>query len=269
MGICNVTPDSFSDGGQHAKPADAIVHGLGMAQAGADIIDVGGESTRPGAGRVSLEEELARVLPVVRALAGEGVAVSIDTMRAEVARQAVEAGAVIVNDVSGGRADQAMYGEVARSGAVYILMHWRGHSDTMDSLDRYQDVVGEVRSELAAALAAAQEGGIAADRIVLDPGLGFAKAGQSNWPLLSHLDALATLGQPILVGASRKRFLAPALADLPSDGAAAGPAYQLEDMATAAITSLAALGGAWAVRVHDVAPSAVAVRVAGSWTGGL
>ncbi|MDR1151466.1 MAG: dihydropteroate synthase, partial [Bifidobacteriaceae bacterium] len=205
MGICNVTPDSFSDGGRYVEPRAAVAHGLAMVEAGADIIDVGGESTRPGAGRVDSREELARVLPVVEGLVRRGAVVSVDTMRAEVAARAVEAGAVIVNDVSGGLADPAMYAEVARLGVVYILMHWRGHSTVMDRLDRYADVVGEVRAELAERLAAAHAEGIAPARIVLDPGLGFAKTGAHNWPLLGRLNALAGLGHPILVGASRKR----------------------------------------------------------------
>ncbi|MDR1293937.1 MAG: dihydropteroate synthase [Bifidobacteriaceae bacterium] len=255
MGICNVTPDSFSDGGRYVEPRAGVAHGMAMIEAGADIVDVGGESTRPGAGRIEAGEELTRVLPVVEGLARRGAVVSIDTMRADVARRAVEVGAVIVNDVSGGLADPAMYGEVARADAIYILMHWRGHSTVMDRLDHYTDVVGEVRSELAERVAAARAAGIASDRIVLDPGLGFAKTSARNWPLLAQVDALETLGYPVLVGASRKRFLADAIGDR----------TDALDAATAAVSALAAARGAWAVRVHDVALSATAVAVAARW----
>ncbi|MDR3201634.1 MAG: dihydropteroate synthase [Bifidobacteriaceae bacterium] len=261
MGIVNVTPDSFSDGGMWDRAGRAVAHGLELAEAGADLIDVGGESTRPGAARVDRAEEARRVLPVVRALAARGVAVSVDTMRAAVARGAVEAGAVMVNDVSGGLADPAMAETVAELGVVYAASHWRGHSDGMDARDSYGDVVEEVAGELEARLGALTRAGVRPERIVLDPGLGFAKAGASNWPLLAGLGRLAELGRPVLVGASRKRFLGAALAGA---GGAPRPPLGL-DAATAAVSALAAAAGAWCVRVHAVGASADAVRVADHW----
>ncbi|MDR2567297.1 MAG: dihydropteroate synthase [Bifidobacteriaceae bacterium] len=258
MGICNVTPDSFSDGGRYLELAAALDHCDQMLAEGADLIDVGGESTRPGAPRVDLEEELRRVIPVVKELAARGVAVSVDTMRAAVAAAAVEAGAAVINDVSGGLADPAMAGVMAESGLPVVLMHWRGHSDRMDALDRYGDVVAEVRAELRARLEAAIGAGVRPDGIVLDPGLGFAKTGAANWPLLARLDQLGELGYPLLIGASRKRFLDPERGPSPAGGP--GPAGR--DAATAAVTALAARAGAWCVRVHAVAANAAAVRVA-------
>jgi len=245
MGIVNVTPDSFSD----AHLSDAVEHGRRLLDDGADLIDVGGESTRPGATRVPEHEELARVLPVVEALAGE-VVVSVDTTRATVAEAAVAAGARMVNDVSGGLADEAMLPLVASLGVPYVAMHWRAHSAEMQSRAVYDDVVAEVCEELTERRDAALAVGV--QRLVLDPGLGFAKTGDHNWTLLQHLDVLTALGHPVLVGASRKAFLGGLLDGRPPAG---------RDAATAAVTVLAAQAGAWAVRVHDVAGSADAVRV--------
>jgi len=262
MGVVNVTPDSFSDGGEWFEPRAAIEHGLELLAEGADVLDVGGESTRPGAGRVPVEDELARVLPVISALAARGAVVSVDTTRALVAERAVAAGAQIINDVSGGLADPQMAAVAARTGAVFVAMHWRGHADVMDDLETYDDVVAEVRDELAARVEALRAAGVRDDRIVLDPGLGFSKAGSTNWPLLTHLGTLRELGFPVLVGASRKRFLGHLLAA--DDGTPAPPLER--DAATAAITALAAAEGAWCVRVHAVRASADAVRVAAAWT---
>jgi dihydropteroate synthase len=245
MGILNVTPDSFSD----AHLSDAVEHGRRLLDAGADLIDVGGESTRPGAQRVPEAEELARVLPVVEALAAD-IAVSVDTTRAAVATAAVAAGARMVNDVSGGLADPQMLPAVAAAGVPYVAMHWRGHSADMQTRAVYDDVVVEVRDELAARRDAALDAGI--QELVLDPGLGFAKTAEHNWALLQRLDALIALDRPLLIGASRKAFLGALL-----DGRR--PAER--DDATTAVTVLAAQAGAWAVRVHDVAGSADAVRV--------
>lgn len=264
MGVVNVTPDSFSDGGLWFEPDAAVEHGLGLVADGADILDVGGESTRPGARRVPVEVELERVLPVVERLVAAGAVVSIDTTRARVAQAAVEHGATIVNDVSGGLADPDMYATVARLGVVYVAMHWRGHADVMDGLAEYDDVVTDVRRELAERVAALRAAGVADEQLVLDPGLGFAKPGSDNWPLLARLDELVADGFPVLVGASRKRFLGHLLA-----GPGGEPAPPLErDRATAAVTALAAQAGAWCVRVHEVAGSADAVRVAAAWRRG-
>jgi dihydropteroate synthase len=261
MAVVNTTPDSFSDGGRFADPADAVRHGLAQASRGADVVDVGGESTRPGASRVTVAEELARVLPVVVGLTEAGVPVSVDTMRAEVAAQAVAAGAVLVNDVSGGMADPEMLPFLAGVTVPVVLMHWRGHSSEMMSRTGYTDVVADVRDEVAERVAAAVTTGVAEERIVVDPGIGFAKEPSDNWPLLARLDALQELGRPVLVGASRKRFLGEVLAD------ADGPRpVDRRDDATAAVSALAAAAGAWCVRVHDAAASADAVRVAAAWT---
>lgn len=261
MGVVNVTPDSFSDGGRWFTPDAAVAHGLELLAQGADLLDVGGESTRPGARRVPVEDELVRVVPVVSRLVAAGAAVSVDTTRALVAHAAVDAGAVLVNDVSGGLADDAMAGVVARTGAAYVAMHWRGHADVMDELDDYDDVVADVRRELAQRVAALRAAGVRDDQVVLDPGLGFAKPGASNWPLLARLPELVGDGFPVLVGASRKRFLGHLLAR--PDGEPAPPLAR--DRATAAVSALAAAAGAWCVRVHEVAGSADAVRVAAAW----
>jgi dihydropteroate synthase len=255
MGVVNVTPDSFSDG--YSDPAAAVRHGLSLLDAGADLLDVGGESTRPGAERVPEREELARVLPVVTALAGAGAVVSIDTTRAAVAAAALDAGAQLVNDVSGGLADPAMLPLVAKAQVPYVVMHWRGHSADMQSRARYGDVVAEVCAELAARREAAIAAGVDAERLLLDPGLGFAKEPAHSWALVRALPRLAELGAPLLVGASRKGFLGALLAD--AGGEPRPPAER--DDATAAVTVLAAQAGAWAVRVHDARRSADAVRV--------
>lgn len=254
MGVLNVTPDSFSDGGSWLDPAAGIEHGLELVAQGADVVDVGGESTRPGAGRVGPEEELRRVLPVVRELSAQGVQVSIDTMRAGVAARCLEVGAAIVNDVSGGLADPGMTPLVAGADVPYVVMHWRGHADRMQQQATYEDVLGEVVAELQARVDALVDGGVAAQRIVLDPGFGFAKEAGHNWVLLAGLSRLTGLGHRILVGTSRKRFLG----HLPSrPGAAVDPAAEptsaaARDVPTAATSLLAAQAGAWAVRVHDV-----------------
>ncbi|QBI56083.1 dihydropteroate synthase [Streptomonospora litoralis] len=267
MGVVNVTPDSFSDGGSWFDTSSAIEHGVRLAEEGADIVDVGGESTRPGAQRVSRDEELRRVEPVVRELARQGIAVSVDTMRAEVAAHAVEAGARLVNDVSGGLADPAMARLLAKTGVGYVLMHWRGHSHLMQDRARYADVVQEVHDELRERMAAMVDEGVAPSQVVLDPGLGFSKLPDRahNWALLAHLDRFHDLGRPLLIAGSRKRFLGRLLSDAdgnPRDFAGC-------DDATVALTTLCAANGAWCVRVHDVRPNADAVRVAAAWgTGG-
>ncbi|WP_456585037.1 dihydropteroate synthase [Blastococcus sp. SYSU DS0973] len=256
MGVLNVTPDSFSDGGCFADPATAIAHGLAMHVAGADYVDVGGESTRPGADRVDATEECRRVLPVIRELSAAGVRTSVDTTRAEVAEAALDAGAVLVNDVSGGLADEGMAKLVADAGAPWVLMHWRGHSREMYAAAQYGDVVTEVCAELTARVEDVVAAGVHPGQLVLDPGLGFAKRAEHNWALLAGLDRLVALGLPVLVGASRKTFLGKLLA---GPGAGARPAEQ-RDAATLATTVLAAQAGAWGVRVHDAAASVDAVR---------
>jgi dihydropteroate synthase len=257
MGVVNVTPDSFSDGGRWFEPDAAVEHGLRLLAEGADLLDVGGESTRPGAARPPVEEELRRVLPVVRALVDGGAAVSVDTMRAEVAERGLAEGAVLVNDVSGGLADPAMAPLVASARVPFVVMHWRGASDRMEELAHYDDVVTDVRHELGGRVDALLASGIDRDRLVLDPGLGFAKRAEHNWRLLARLEELHTLELPLLVGASRKRFLGSLLAG--PDGQPRPPAER--DAATAATSVLAAAAGAWCVRVHDVRPTADAVRV--------
>ena len=267
MGVVNVTADSFSDGGRYLDADAAVRRGLALAAAGADIVDVGGESTRPGAHRVPAAVEADRVVPVVAALVAAGVVCSVDTTRATVARAALDAGGQIVNDVSGGLADPEMAAMVADAGVPWILMHWRGHSAGMDALAVYRDVVDDVRSELAARVEAALSAGVAERHLVLDPGLGFAKTAEHNWALLRALPAItgrdgAGWGFPILVGASRKRFLGALLGDAtgprPPDG---------REAATTAISALAAAAGAWGVRVHEVTDSLDAVRVAAAVTG--
>ncbi|GAA2720354.1 dihydropteroate synthase [Actinocorallia aurantiaca] len=257
MGVVNITPDSFSDGGEWFDQERAVKHGLELVRDGADLIDVGGESTRPGAQRVSLSEELRRVVPVIEALTREGVPVSVDTMRAEVAEAAVAAGALLVNDVSGGLADPDMPQVVARARVPYVVMHWRGHSHDMQNRAVYRDVVAEVREELLLRVEAVVAQGVDPSMIVLDPGLGFAKQAEHNWKLLADLGELSE-EFPILVGASRKRFLGRLLAD--PDGTPR-PFAECDD-ATLAVTTLAAAAGAWCVRVHNVRPNADAVRVA-------
>jgi dihydropteroate synthase len=257
MGILNVTPDSFSDGGKHPTADTAIAAGLRMFYAGADIIDVGGESTRPGAEDVSPEEEQRRVIPVVEALVKAGALVSIDTTHASTAAAALKAGAAILNDVSGLTIEPEMAELVASSEAHYILTHRRGDARTMNSLAEYQDVAGEVVAELAGVRDKLYAAGVSKEQIIVDPGLGFAKNDAQNWDLLQHLDQLDSLGHKVLVAASRKRFLGTLLTVA---GKSAAP--EERDAATAAITAISAFRGAWAVRVHDVGPSLDAVKVA-------
>lgn len=259
MGVLNVTPDSFSDGGRFSNVADAVAVGVAMAADGASWVDVGGESTRPGAQRVPLATELERVVPVVAGLAAEGVPVSIDTSRAVVARACVAAGAGMVNDVSGGLADPQMLAVVAGLDVEYVAMHWRAHSDRMQDFTEYDDVVADVAVALTDRLAACEAAGIPAERVILDPGLGFAKESRHNWELLAGLDRLVGIGPRVLIGASRKRFLGDLLAQ-PEPRPVAE-----RDVATAAISALAAMHGAWGVRVHDVVGSRDAIRVARAW----
>ncbi|RKS70742.1 dihydropteroate synthase [Actinomadura pelletieri DSM 43383] len=260
MGVVNVTPDSFSDGGAWFDPEKAVRHGLDLVAEGADIVDVGGESTRPGAQRVSKDEELRRVVPVIEALVEQGVPVSVDTMRAEVAEAAVGVGARLVNDVSGGLADPDMPRVVAAAGVPYVVMHWRGHSHDMQTRAIYTDVVREVRDELLRRVDAVLDEGVDPSMVVLDPGLGFAKNPEKshNWSLLAHLDAFTGIGYPVIVGASRKGFLTRLLEE--PDGTRR-PFLECDD-ATVAVTALVAAAGAWCVRVHRVRPNADAVRVA-------
>lgn len=256
MGVLNVTPDSFSDGGKFSESEIAISHALQMMADGADVIDIGGESTRPGAERISTQTELERVIPVITELTKQNIPVSIDTMRAEVASAAVSAGACIVNDVSGGKADPEMFKFLATNEVPYIMMHWRGHSTEMMNLTNYDDVVLDVCDELQAQVNNAVSAGVALNRIVLDPGIGFAKTTEQNWPILAQLDELQNLGLPLLIGASRKKFLGELLA---KDGVVRET--EGREAATAAITTLMAAQQVWAVRVHDVKSSADAVRV--------
>jgi dihydropteroate synthase len=258
VGVVNVTPDSFSDGGEWLDPRAAIRHGFDLLAEGADIIDVGGESTRPGATRPEASEELRRVLPVVRELAAVGAYVSIDTMRPAVAAAAIAAGASLVNDVSGGRADSEMLGLVADSGVPFVCMHWRGHSEDMQSRASYADVVTEVIAELGAQLDEAARAGVAVDKLIIDPGFGFAKTGEHNWQLLERLEEFDVLRRPMLAGVSRKTFLGRLLAD--ADGTPRPPKER--DDATTALTTVLALRGIWGVRVHSVRPSRDAIAVA-------
>jgi len=264
MGVLNVTPDSFSDGGRYLGLDQALEHARGMWARGADLIDVGGESTRPGAARVDADTELQRIIPVIRTLAGEGIQLSVDTTRASVAAAALGAGAKVINDVSGGLADPDMARVAAESGVPWVLMHWRGHSSGMQALAKYEDVVADVRAELLSRVDDALAAGVAESAIVLDPGLGFAKDAEHDWALLRGLDSLLSLGFPVLVGASRKRFLGRLLSD--EDGTPRPPDGR-ED-ATAAISALAAAAGAWGVRVHEVGASLDAVTVAAAWWKG-
>jgi dihydropteroate synthase len=271
MGVVNVTPDSFSDGGLWFGPSDAIAHGLELAEAGADIVDVGGESTRPGALRISEEEELRRVGAVVTELAAAGISVSIDTMRVRVAEQALAAGAAMVNDVSGGLADPAMAGLIASAGVPYVVMHWRGHSERMYERATYGDVVKEVRAELTDRVAALAAAGVDPRQLIIDPGLGFAKRPAHNWTLLSRLAEIADLDHPaapfpVLAAASRKGFIARLLGTGHREIDSPGQQDELRpfpecDAATIALTTYAALAGAWCVRVHAVPGNADAVRV--------
>ena len=265
MGVLNVTDDSFSDGGRYLDAERAVQHGLALAAEGAAIVDVGGESTRPGAVRVDPGVETSRVLPVVKELAEQGITVSIDTMHADVARAALEGGAQIVNDVSGGRADPAMAPLVAEAGVCWVLMHWRSVStDHPHKAPDYRDVIDEVRSELLAGVDDAVAAGVDPDKLMIDPGLGFAKTAQHNWALLHALPELVATGLPVLLGASRKRFLGTLLAD--PDGTVRPPDGR--ETATAVISVLAALHGAWGVRVHDVRASVDALKVMEAWAGG-
>jgi dihydropteroate synthase len=257
MGVLNVTPDSFSDGGRYATLDDAVAHALAMRDDGADLVDVGGESTRPGAERVDAEVETQRVVPVLRELAAIGIATSIDTTRAEVAEAAVAAGASVVNDVSGGLADPRMAAVVADAGVPWVLMHWRGHSRTMQDLASYDDVVAQVRDELSQRVAAAIGSGVDERRIILDPGLGFAKRPEHNWLLCANLDQLLDLGFPVLIGASRKSYLGALLAA--PDGTPRPVAER--EAATVATSVLAVQAGAWGVRVHDVRATVDALKV--------
>jgi dihydropteroate synthase len=264
MGVLNVTPDSFSDGGRYLDPVRALEHGRRLVAEGADLVDVGGESTRPGAERPGVEEELRRVVPVVTALAREGVLVSVDTMRAVVAAEAVAAGALLVNDVSGGRADGDMLATVARLDVPYILMHWRAHSVEMQQHAKYGDVVADVVEELRLQLDAAVAAGVRADRIAVDPGIGFSKTADQNWDVLAGLARLHELDRPVLVATSRKRFLGTLLSDAP--GELRPP--DLRDDATTATSALAAAAGAWCIRTHTVRATLDAVRVAARWAAG-
>jgi dihydropteroate synthase len=258
VGVVNVTPDSFSDGGQWLDPAAAITHGLDLLAEGADIIDIGGESTRPGAIRPEVSEELRRVLPVIRELAATGACVSIDTMRAAVAAPAIAAGARLVNDVSGGKADPGMLALVAESGVPFVCMHWRGHSEDMQSKATYADVVTEVISELRTQLDAATRVGVAPDKLIIDPGFGFAKTAEHNWQLLQRLEEFDVLERPMLAGVSRKTFLGRLLAR--ADGSPR-PAKERDD-ATTALTAVLALRRIWGVRVHSVRATRDAIAVA-------
>ncbi|MFJ4098692.1 dihydropteroate synthase [Amycolatopsis japonica] len=264
MGILNVTPDSFSDGGRYLGVEQALEHAHEMWARGADLIDVGGESTRPGASRVDAETEISRIMPVIRTLAADGVAMSVDTTRAEVALAAVEAGASVINDVSGGLADPNMAKVAAETGVPYVLMHWRGHSKDMNALASYEDVVADVHAELLSRVDEALAAGVDRGAIVLDPGLGFAKNAEHDWALLNGLDSFLSLGFPVLVGASRKRFLGRLLSG--KDGKPAPPDGR--ENATAAVSALAAAAGAWGVRVHEVGASIDAVTVAAAWRKG-
>ncbi|GGL42806.1 dihydropteroate synthase [Phycicoccus endophyticus] len=262
MGVVNVTPDSFSDGGQWFQPEDAVAHGRVLRQQGADVLDVGGESTRPGAQRPTQEEELRRVLPVVEALCAVAP-VSVDTMRAAVAAAALDAGASLVNDVSGGLADPEMVPLVAERGVAYVAMHWRGHSARMQSRARYDDVVADVLRELGERVEQLLGAGVRPEHLVLDPGFGFAKTPEHSWELLRRLEELTALGHPVLVGTSRKGFLG-------AVGRAAGAerAPLERDVATAVTTVHAATHGAWGVRVHDVVATLDALDVAETLAGG-
>ena len=258
MGILNVTPDSFSDGGRWVDAAAAVDHAVELTEQGADLIDVGGESTRPGAARVSQEDELERLMPVVTQLVSRGIRISVDTMNAATARAAADAGAEFINDVSGGLNDPEMFRTIAATGSSYIAMHWRGHSATMNELAHYDDVVAEVRAQLIDRVAEAVVWGVDPDKIIIDPGLGFAKTAAHNWALLGAVPEFVSTGLPVLVAASRKRFLS----GYAPDGA---PASE-RDTATAILSALAASAGAWGVRVHNVPATVFAFD---AWSRGI
>jgi dihydropteroate synthase len=264
MGVLNVTPDSFSDGGRYLDPERAVKHGRELVADGADLVDVGGESTRPGAERPSVQQELDRVVPVVGALAGEGVLVSVDTMRSEVAVEAAGAGAVVINDVSGGLADERMLPTVAGLGVAYVLMHWRGHSVEMQQHTHYDDVVTDVVGELSVRLEAARAAGVDPSRIAVDPGIGFSKTADQNWDVLAGMERLHDLGHPVLIATSRKRFLGALLRD--AAGELRPP--ELREDATTATSAFAAGAGAWCVRTHQVRATLDAVLVARRWAAG-
>jgi dihydropteroate synthase len=260
VGVLNVTPDSFSDGGLYEEQEAAVQHGVDLVEQGADIVDVGGESTRPGAQRVPEVQEQQRVIPVVRELADRGIRVSIDTMNASTALAAAEAGAQLINDVSGGLADDAMTDAVIASGLPYIVSHWRGHSTHMDDHATYEDAAREVREELFARVGELIVRGVESSRMIIDPGLGFAKKSVHNWQVLAHLAEFEQLGLPVLVGASRKRFVADVLPP--------GATLDDRDAVTAIISALAAQAGVWGVRVHDVASTRRALDVVDAWSAG-
>jgi dihydropteroate synthase len=265
MGVLNVTPDSFSDGGALFRDGAlnqdaALAHALELRDQGADLIDVGGESTRPGAARVDPELEQERVLPVIKALIERRIPVSVDTMNASTAAAAARAGARVINDVSGGLADPEMYRTIAATGVRYIASHWRAHSDNMQDFATYTDVVSEVRDALKNRIAELLVWGVSPDRIIIDPGLGFAKTADHNWALLAGLPVLVSLGYPVLIGASRKRFLAPFAPE--------GAPTSARDQATATLSALAAQSGAWGVRVHDIPTTAAALDVWSAWHSG-
>ena len=253
MGVLNVTPDSFSDGGRWASTDAAIEHAIDLQAQGADLIDVGGESTRPGAGRVAPLDEQARIIPVIEELSRRGLMISVDTLNSSTAEAAAAAGAHIINDVSGGLADPAMASVAAATGLQFIAMHWRAHAQEMDRMTHYGDVVVDVRNELSARVDALLAAGVSAERIILDPGLGFSKVTEHNWEILARLNEFDELGLPVMIGASRKRFVASVLPD--------GAPVLDRDLPTAVISVLAAQAGAWAVRVHDVAGTRTALSV--------
>lgn len=262
-GIVNVTPDSFSDGGRYLDVERAVAHGLQLRADGATVLDIGGESTRPGAERVGAEIEQQRVLPVVERLAAEGVPVSIDTLNGATAAAAVRAGARIVNDVSGGLADPEMCAAVAESGADYVIGHWRGFSADMYAKAEYRRAAREVAGELQDRIGVAAASGIAPSRLIVDPGIGFAKVGAQNWDVLRGLNEITGLGPRVLIGTSRKRFLAETL----QGSADAEVSEARRDLATAVTSALAARAGVWAVRVHDVAGTRDALAIARAWEG--
>ena len=255
VGVLNVTPDSFSDGGKFLEKDIAINQAKKLISEGADLIDIGGESTKPGANQISIDEEIKRVIPVIQELKKENILISIDTMKHQVATAAVEAGAIIVNDVSGGLADEKMFETAGKLNVPYVLMHWRGHSKSMDDLAKYNNVTQEVISELNSQVKKAIDQGIKKEKIVLDPGLGFAKNPEHNWQILKDINKLNELNFPIYIGASRKRFLAPFSLIKDSSN------LEDRDLATSVITTYSALNHAWAVRVHDAKSSAIAVRL--------